>query len=463
MIINIEQQSNKLNISYINKKGKIDFYEYNLKETDLFNWSRCLKTNNNSDKKFKSWLNEPIKKQKAKFLTSHRINEILFKNLDQETQDLLFEYNEPTKLFCDIETEILDEFPSPENPLAKIVSISLVNEKNQSIMLATKQLGDENVKNIQRDLNIHFGEFGGDLKTSFRYFTSEENMLEAFFKDYVSKITLLTGWNFVDFDWAYLVKRSEKLGLNLEKLGIQFRRNLEPLHFLVVDYLDLVKNFAQMSADEKESFKLDVFGEKILNVNKIHFTGNLNELYEQDFEKFMLYNLVDSYLVRFIHQETKSLNIFLMLSVLSKTEIYKAYSKVPLIETVLQAKYLEHDKVLFKDENLKSKKRSIDGGYVKTPEKKLKKYLGVFDFSSLYPSIMRQFNISPDTYLGINLPENEIPDNVITTANNTYFKKEPGVLYGILTEIYTRRKETQKKAQDIEKEINYLQKILNKK
>ena len=463
MIVNVYNNDTDLNIVFINDNGQTETLIHKLMVSELYNYEI---SDRHAGEQKKTWDGNFIRRTKTKILNKYRIHEILL-NLPQNIQEKIFKYNEPKKYFCDIETEILDEFPDPAKAKAKVVSISLVNEKNEAIVFTTKPLNQTQVLKIESELVEYFSKYNLEIKLQTLNFDTEYEMLFTFFNKYIPKIPLLTGWNFIEFDWTYLINRAKVLDIKLHKLidNNIIYSNGKDKNIIIVDYMDLIKQFSQNDTGIRESFGLDAISEKILGLNKIKFNGNLNDLYLNHFEKFILYNIVDSVLVKLIHTETNMITILFKLAELSKIGIKKAFAKVPLIENVLLEEFLKQNKLfVYKDRDGDSESGGIVGGYVKTPQVGLHKGLAIFDFSSLYPSIMRQWNVSPDTYLGFekDLSDDTIKDS-IRSANKTVFKKDKGILYQILTDIYKRRKEEQKKALDLEKEINIIEKIINKK
>jgi DNA polymerase elongation subunit (family B) len=110
-----------------------------------------------------------------------------------------------------------------------------------------------------------------------------------------------------------------------------------------------------------------------------------------------------------------------------------------------------------------NKEGSFEGAYVKDPRKGLHQFLATFDFASLYPSTMRQWNISPETFMGkaVDIPEGK---KWIRTASGAVFdNSSDSVIRTILTSFYNKRKESKSKATSIEKEIDELKKVLRTK
>ena len=154
---------------------------------------------------------------------------------------------------------------------------------------------------------------------------------------------------------------------------------------------------------------------------------------------------------------------YLQLSHLTKTEHHRAFSPVAMVENLLLIKLLQQNKViLYNDKMQQHEARSYEGAYVKEPVVGFHKFLYTFDFSSLYPTTIRMWNISPEMFIGIDkkLDVTKHPDK-IKCANGAIFKRdEDGILKMLLTDIFTQRKEAQKKSKLAEKEIYLLKESL---
>ena len=104
------------------------------------------------------------------------------------------------------------------------------------------------------------------------------------------------------------------------------------------------------------------------------------------------------------------------------------------------------------------KKNSFEGAYVKQPEPGMHEWIANFDFASLYPSTMRQWNISPETFKGLNV---ELQDGWVKTASGAVFDNTTdSILRTVLTDFFNMRKVAKKKAFQIDMEVDYLEKIL---
>lgn len=458
MLVSYDYDFKNLTVSYVNERGDIEIEKKSLLKEDIFNWKISTKNRKDIDPSIRNYLGEKVYKDFSdQKLTANRLQELLLKYYPPK----IFEYNEPKKIFCDIETEILDEFPDAKEAKSRVLTITLVNDKDSIITFSIKPLSEKQIKDIKKETQEYFSQFNKTLEYSFKYFKDEYDMLYSFFKN-VKNMTLITGWNFVDYDWEFLVNRAKRLGMNPYDFFPEKSKYFDnlPKHIMVVDYLELIKSFGRHTY---KNYSLDNVSDELLGIKKVKYQGSLTNLYETDFQKYVFYNVVDTYLVKLIHEETNVLSVLMSLIVMTKTSFYKGFGKVALIENILIEKFLEQNKVIVKTDNSKVKSK-IPGGWVKESPASFYKDISVFDYSSLYPSIMRQFNISPETYIGHkDLLDPQIVNDNICLESKGVFKKEIGVLPKLIEEIYTQRKEFQSISLKAEKEIIEIEKILKER
>ena len=214
-----------------------------------------------------------------------------------------------------------------------------------------------------------------------------------------------------------------------------------------MDYMEIYKKWDRTVAI-KENNSLDFVSGAVLGIKKIKYDGNLQELFDNDYEKYIFYNAVDAGLVSMIHDKLKTLNAILSVAALCNLNIYKASSAVNLTEALLWKKfYTENNAVIADERNPNVVKGSYEGAYVKNPKPNMYKAISCYDFASLYPSVMRQFNISPESYI-TKLPsldgeqyEKYLADPTkIVACNGSVYEKEMSILNKILTELYSKRK-----------------------
>jgi len=456
-MINVEQDNNNLKISYFDDNRNISFFNIKLKDSDFFEWEYDDKAKSG----YFSWDGKPVKKVSKKILSQNRINEILSQFPDDH---IIFKNIKPKTFFCDIETYVDDEWPKPETAKTPVTLITFCSE-NSVYTLATKQLNNKQIDKIKNKVEEYFKDFNLKIDYKYIYFENEADMLNSFFTNAIKKMPILTGWNFLGYDWPYLINRAQKFNIKIEACSPSQKlvgKNKLPLHRLVVDYLEIYKKWDR-SVEIKENDTLDYVAKQVLNLSKLKYQGTLQEMYNNDYEKYVLYNVIDAKLVEFIDQKINTLVTFLTLSNITRVEHLHAFSPIRMTENTLCIEYIKKNLVIPRNNNNNSR-GDYEGAFVYEPTPGMYSWVGSFDFASLYPSIMRQWNISPDSFAGICEDENNYDkEKFIRAVNGALYKKEDSGLKNVLTEKYKKRKNAKKIALEIEKEIEYLEKILENK
>jgi len=480
MLVDYEYKNSKLLVSYIAKDGNIKMKYYN--------WRRPKKYvitddyDKEADPKYKSWTGKKVKLVPTSQPNRYAIYDFL-DHLPQEEQDEIYEFNNPNIFYIDIETEIVDSgFVDPKDATSKVQTIAITNG-NKVLLLGVKPLSKDDEFWIKQEINKTFAKFNVDFSyVKYMYFgasdTPEKDMLYYFFTKLVPKMQVLTGWNFVNYDWTFLVNRCRRLGIDPSVAS--FTRRLEkvwkteeelPFHRVVVDYMDLYKKW-DSKIKVKESNALDFVAGKILGVGKIAYTGSLQDLYNNDFRHYLFYNAVDTILVQFIHEKMRYIDIMFAISTLAKIRILDAVSTLRVTEGVLRNDFRDKKNiVLVKEFENDVNNERVLGGFVKDPVKGMNKWVACYDFASLYPTTQRQNNIGPDTYKGMKISnkfaefkgiKHEITNNDVVCANGAVFSKDFSVTCNKLSEIYFERKKYKKMMFEKLTEVETLQKELKK-
>jgi len=481
MLVDTEFRSNNLIISYVDKSGAI--------KLKYKPWSRVTKfiTTGDDDPeksgRFVTWDGRAVKEIYTKYPNKYSIYDFI-DNLPKDERDEIYNYNEPDIFFVDIENEILNKKPEPHLAESAIQTISIVN-KNKILVIGTESLNQSQIESIESDVNLHFKKFETNYIFKYIQYKNEFDLLYNFFNKLVPKMPVITGWNFIEYDWVFLVARARKIGVDpdvasfTKKMNIPFNFNAAgkqnyaemPAHRIIVDYMELFSKW-DTSVKVKESQSLDFVSEKILGkeCKKVNYEGDLTRLHREDYKKFVFYNAVDSCLVQRIHMKMKYVDILYGMAVLGKIKVKDAISTLALTEGILREKLRDQKNiVLVRDEHVDeygdSDSASIKGGWVKEPVRGMATWTVCFDFSSLYPTTMRQFNISADSYKGQQVKGKDysifnghqlmIDSDDIVTLNGSVFKKENGVVTQTMTEVYADRKKWKKvmmeKHEDLEK------------
>jgi DNA polymerase elongation subunit (family B) len=366
----------------------------------------------------------------------------------------------------DIEVEVTDAFPEPTKAQNPVTAICVVSPDKKCIVLATKDLDKPTQSKIQKQIDAHFKSIGEEFSFIFKCFNSEYDMLYTFMDSFVKKFPMMTGWNFVKFDWTYIINRCKKLGIDpgiSSPLGRTFGGNEFPCHVGVMDYLDIYAKWDR-TVDIKEDFKLDTVGEVVVGIKKVKYEGTIQDMYEKDYPKYVFYNVIDTALVYLIHQKIKTMDIALTIAHMSQISIFKAASPVAITEALLCREFLSRNLVMAIDPKAPSVKREqYEGAFVKEPITGMHNAVACFDFASLYPSIMRQMNVSPESFIKKVSPDKgsaEKNNNTIVSVTGAVYDTERSILKDVLTRLYSQRKEYKKqyftfqqKAYDLEQQL----------
>ena len=448
MLLDIEQTERELIVSYYNKEGKVSFKRY---PVDKFqNWTIAKDNDKWRDQTFKNWDGRSIKRSISKSFNKFSLLYFM-DSLPEKDKEEIYEFNMPRTYFVDIETEIVDGFPKPEEAKSRILSFSIITPERKAIVLGLKDMSPAESKKIEDDTNAHFKDYDQDWEFSYYKFKDEYNMLYTFLHKFLPKFPMMTGWNFINYDWQYIVNRCKRLQIDLTQVAITGsldKKDSRPLHMGILDYMQLYDKYDR-SVAVKESNSLNFVSGAVLDVAKIKYTGGLQELYENNFQKYIYYNVVDSCLVYYIDEKLRSMEVLLTLATITRMPLYKAASPVAVTESLIARKLATDNKKIAVEWNRDTKKDTkYEGAFVKQPIVGYYSGVSAFDFASLYPSVMRQFNISPDSFIEM-IPEMEVKQkrkekDIIVCENGAVYKKEDSMLKLILSDLYGQRKEYKK-------------------
>ena len=494
MLIDYEYRNKKLLVSYVDDFGniKLKYYPW----TNPTKFIICEDDDQEKNGKFVTWDGRAVKEIYSSHPNRYSVYDFLDK-LPEEEKKEIFEYKEPNIFFVDIENEIIDKKPDPKSAESAIQSISVVN-KDKVLVLGTKKLTKSQTLSIQDGINNHFEKIGTNYQFMYKYYENEYDMLLNFFKLMIPKMSVMTGWNFIQYDWIFLVNRFRNIGGDptvasftgvLRESWLQNDQSEMPAHRIIVDYMELYEKW-DTSVKVKESSSLDFVSYALLGVKKVNYEGNLKYLYANDYQKFVMYNAIDSALVHQIHEKMRYVDILYGISVLSKIKTLDAFNTLPVTEGILRSKMRDEKNVVFvKDDSKRdsssdvSNEMNVKGGWVKDPITGMHTWTLCYDFSSLYPTTMRQFNISSDSYKGLIIKDKgkdvyetikklrdsgedvyssfnghkiKLEKDDIVTLNGAVFKNEDGVVKNVMADIYKERvkyKGTMMKANEELKEL----------
>lgn len=448
MILDYEysQKEKKFTISYINSRGTKSFYEFNIQRFKTYFASPTGKyTNWDGTKCDLKYTDRPCKFDLMDFV----------EDLSPEIKGELFNENNIPKVYTwDIETAYDPaEKPHPETAKFPITAISVVSPEMKVMVLGTKDLSESQIISITKKLNNYLSEieFCKESKITgefiYKKFESEFNMLYWFITQIVSKVPILAGWNSDGFDQQYIVNRirnyysniplsamSCKGRLQSKKIINQFHpeedtRIPSPRHTLMLDMMDVISEHDFTILPIKESMSLNWISQASLGAEKIEYDGDLNQLYENDPEKFYFYNAIDSVLVQLIHKKFRTLNLIFNYANTTHIPIGNCFGKIGPAEALFFQNF--HNKglkvVYYPDRHVD--RGTLQGAYVKQPIPGKYNWACCFDFASLYPTQVMTCNLSVENFL--TPPNGKWSDEELERfkADKNYFVSVNGNVY----------------------------------
>jgi DNA polymerase elongation subunit (family B) len=244
-------------------------------------------------------------------------------------------------------------------------------------------------------------------------FESEGEMLDTFL-NLIEDADVLSGWNSEGFDIPYTVNRVTK-ALSKEDTRrfclwdqMPKKREYEKYGKTAITYdlvgrvhLDSLELYRKYTYEERHTYRLDAIGEMEIGENKTVYEGTLDQLYNNDFRKFIEYNRQDCALLDKLDKKLKFLD-------LANTV---AHENTVLLQTTMGAVAVTEQAIVNEAHHrgliVPSRPRRDDtvntqaaGAYVAFPKKGLHDYIGSMDINSLYPSVIRALNMGPETIVG---------------------------------------------------------------
>ena len=244
-------------------------------------------------------------------------------------------------------------------------------------------------------------------------FEKESEMLNAFI-DVVEDADALSGWNSEAYDIPYVVNRIKKvLGKHearrlclweQEPKKREFERGgktsetYDLLGRIHIDYMQIYKKY---NYEERHSYALNAIAEAELGETKVAYDGTLDELYNDDFKTFLEYNIQDT---RLLDQLDKKLQFIDLANSIAHSSCVSIQTTMGAVAVTDQNVLMEaHGRNLVCPDKKHSKESEANraaGAWVATPKKGFHKWIGSTDMKSLYPSVIRALNMSPETIVG---------------------------------------------------------------
>jgi DNA polymerase elongation subunit (family B) len=380
-------------------------------------------------------------------------------------------------------TFIADNFPDQITyDLSKIITANIDIETGSENGFPNPETAPEPVTAITVSIKNTYYVFGCDSYKKHRsdiiYFECENelHLLQEFLSFWSKQdIDVVTGWNIKFFDIPYLVNRinllfEESLSADLSPWRFVSERTIgsfggskqqqayEIMGVATLDYIDLYKKFTYKN---QESYALNHIAHVELNERKLDYSeyGSLHNLWKEDHQKFIEYNVKDVELINRLEDKMKLIEMAIVLSYDAKVNYTDVYTQVRMWDTLI------YNELRSKGIQLPPKKNTIkdrpyEGAFVKEPVPGMYEWVASFDLDSLYPHLIMQYNISPETLL-TDFPQKSLSvdklldqeiitdyaktDDICIGANGFHFTNDfQGFLPEMMERMYAERKKFKK-------------------
>jgi DNA polymerase elongation subunit (family B) len=392
--------------------------------------------------------------------------------------EVKFDINKIKVTTLDIEVASENGFPDVESAAEEILLISIQDYSSKQIH--TWGLGP--FQNKQKNV-------------IYKSFTNERDLLMDFINWWMVEDNtpeVVSGWNIELYDIPYLIRRLDRvLGEKLTKrfspwglvtedeIYISGRKHIsyDVGGISQLDYLNLYKKFTYKT---QESYRLDYIAEVELGQKKLDHSefDTFKDFYTKGWQKFVEYNIIDVELVDRLEDKMKLIELAVTMAYDAKANYSDVFSQVRMWDTIIY-NYLKKRNIVIPPKEKSDKDSKYEGAYVKEPIPGMYDWVVSFDLNSLYPHLIMQYNISPETLLDERHPSvtvDKILNKDITfelykdyavCANGAMYRKDVrGFLPELMEKIYNERvifkkkmltaeqEYEKKKTKELEKEIS---------
>lgn len=388
--------------------------------------------------------------------TTNYINQFV---TDRFPNEIKFDRDKINVTSLDIEVHSEDGFPFVADAAHPVTAITMKN--NQSNTYYVWGLGDYDADkcSIEGVEAIHYKKCKDEISLLLDWL--------SYWQDPRFCPDIVTGWNTRLFDIPYLVRRVNNIiGGDVYKKfspwGVVEQRDIviagrqntayELIGIQQLDYYDLFRKFGY-AYGTLESYKLDHVAYIVLGDNKLSYdeVGNLQRLYVQDHQKYIDYNIKDVQLIDRLEEKMGLITLAVTMAYRGGVNFSETFGTTSIWDSIIY-------RLLFKEQvavppKVNKKKEKYPGAYVKDPKTGLHNWVCSFDLNSLYPNIIVQYNMSPETIIegaipGVNVSSilsDEmdlfgITDNAISATGLQFRKDQQGVIPKIIKQYYDERR-----------------------
>ena len=377
--------------------------------------------------------------------------------------EIKFDISQIKLVTLDIEVASEQGFPDVESCVEEILAITIQDYTTKQIIT----WGSKPFQNNRKDVTYH-------------HCSTEYDLLNNFINYWMQDVPdVITGWNIQLYDIPYICKRlrrvhGEKLMKRMSPWGLVSEGEVHIMGrthttfdvggVTQLDYLDLYKKFTYKA---QESYRLDYIAKVELGQQKLDHSeyDTFKDFYTKGWQKFIEYNIIDVELVDRLEDKMKLIELALTMAYDAKVNYNDVFYQVRMWDTIIY-NYLKKRNIVIPPKNRSSKNEKYAGAYVKEPKPGRYDWVVSFDLNSLYPHLIMQYNISPETLCESRHPsvtvdrllqEQEVIDgDYAVCANGAQYRKDVrGFLPELMDKMYNERvifkKRMLKAKQDYEK------------
>ena len=364
-------------------------------------------------------------------------------------EEIKFDISKISLVTMDIEVQAEEGFPDPESCSEEMLTISIQDN-------ATKQIitwGRKPYTPSQKNVTYHHHEDEVAMLNAFLYWWSNNTP------------DVITGWNVRLYDIPYLCGRISRImgekkmkllspwGLvSQDEAYISGRKfNVYDIAGLTtLDYLELYKKFTYKA---QESYRLDYIAQVELGQKKLDHSefNTFKDFYRGNWKKFVDYNIIDVELVDRLEDKMKLIELALTMAYTAKVNYVDVMYQVRMWDTIIY-NYLKRRNIVIPPKDRSEKDSKFAGAYVKEPKPGKYDWVVSFDLNSLYPHLIMQYNISPETLVDEKHPSAtvdrileeklsfEMYKDYAVCANGAMYRKDvKGFLPELMEKMYAER------------------------
>src|SRR3989338_4310255 len=296
-------------------------------------------------------------------------------------------------------------------------------------------------------------------------FTDEAELLKRF-KEIIlwHDPDIITGWNMIDFDLKILKQRfdRQKIEFKIGRVSWECRLRFTDNYFtdstaevpgrVILDGIHLMK----ISFVKLPDYKLNTAAKVFLGEQKLITVGDrrdeIERQYEHEPQALVDYNLKDSKLAYDIIHKSKTLELSITRSMLTRMQIDRVKASIASLDS-LYLKELQNRKLVAPNAITNESEERIKGGFVMDSKAGIYENILVFDFKSLYPSVIRTFNIDPVSFVDSKQMQSlndTDKKKLIKAPNGAYFRNEQGILPELIQHLFDLREKAKKEKNELE-------------